>query len=89
MPKIDLLDPDKIKANLKTNRIGKKILVYSRTSSTNDIASEYGKNKKNDGLAVFAEQQSKGRGRTGNKWLAGNADSILCSILLTGLKCSP
>jgi len=89
MPKIDLLDPDKIKANLKTNRIGRKILVYSRTSSTNDIAAEYGKNKKTDGLAVFAEEQTKGRGRTGNKWLAGNAASVLCSILLTESKCSP
>ena len=89
MPRIDLLDSDKIKANLKTNRIGKKIVVYSRTSSTNDIAAEYGKNKKNDGLAVFAEEQTKGRGRTGNKWLAGRADSILCSILLTESKCSP
>ncbi len=89
MPKTDLLDPDKIKANLKTSRIGKKILVYNRTSSTNDIAAEYGKNKKNYGLAVFAEQQTKGRGRTGNKWLAGREDSILCSILLTESKCSP
>jgi BirA family biotin operon repressor/biotin-[acetyl-CoA-carboxylase] ligase len=89
MLKSDLLDPDKIKANLKTSRIGKKILVYSKTSSTNDIAAEYGKNKKNDGLAVFAEEQTKGRGRTGNKWLAGVSDSILCSILLTESKCSP
>jgi BirA family biotin operon repressor/biotin-[acetyl-CoA-carboxylase] ligase len=89
MPKTDLLDPDKIKANLKTSRIGKKILVYSRTSSTNDIAAEYGKNKNNDGLAVFAEEQTKGRGRAGNKWLTGHADSILCSILLTESKCSP
>jgi BirA family biotin operon repressor/biotin-[acetyl-CoA-carboxylase] ligase len=89
MPKPDLLDPDNIKANLKTNRIGKKILVYSKTSSTNDIAAEYGKNKTNDGLAVFAEQQTKGRGRAGNKWLAGTSDSILCSILLTESKSSP
>ena len=78
----DLLDPDKIKANLKTKRIGGKILVYDSTSSTNDIAAEYARNKRNDGLVVFAEEQTAGRGRAGNQWLSGRADSILCSIVL-------
>lgn len=78
----DLLDVDKIKTNLKTKRIGGKILVYDSTSSTNDIASEYARNKRNDGLVVFAEEQTAGRGRAANKWLSGRADSILCSIVL-------
>ncbi|MBA7660105.1 Bifunctional ligase/repressor BirA [subsurface metagenome] len=89
MPKDDQLDPDKIKANLKTKRIGRKILVYSSTSSTNDVAAEYAKNKKNDGLAIFAEEQTAGRGRAGTKWHSGRADSILCSIVLTDCKCNP
>lgn len=83
MPGIDLLDSDKIQANLKTKRIGRNVLVYSSTSSTNDIAAVYAKNKKNDGLTVFAEEQTKGRGRGDNSWLSGRAESILCSILLT------
>jgi len=87
MPTDDSLDPDKIKVN--THRIGRKILVYNSTSSTNDIAAEYGKSKKNDGLAVFAEQQTTGRGRTGAKWLSGQSDSILCSIVLTKSKLNP
>jgi BirA family biotin operon repressor/biotin-[acetyl-CoA-carboxylase] ligase len=78
-----LLDPDKIKANLKTKRIGGKILVYDSTSSTNDIAAEYAKNRQNDGLVIFTEEQTAGRGRAGNKWLSGRAQSILCSIVLT------
>ena len=86
--KTDSLDPDKIKANLKTRRIGRKILVYKSTLSTSDIAAEYAKNKKNDGLVVFAEEQTAGRGRTGAKWLSGRADSILCSIVLTDCKCT-
>ena len=88
-PKTDMLNPDEVKANLKTKRIGRKILVYNRTSSTNDIAAEYAKNKKNDGLVIFAEEQTTGRGRAGTKWHSGRADSILCSILLTDCKCSP
>jgi len=82
MQQIDQLDPDKIKANLKTKRIGKTILVYSSTSSTSDIAAEYAKNKNNDGLVVFAEEQTIGRGRAGTKWHSNRADSILCSIIL-------
>lgn len=80
----DWLDPDKIKANLKTRRIGGKILVFNSTSSTNDIAAEYAKNTGNDGLVVFAEEQSSGRGRAGAKWLSNRAESILCSIVLAG-----
>ena len=86
MPKPDLLDPDLIKTGLKTKRIGKKILVYSRTSSTNDVAAEYAKNRANDGLAVFTEEQTAGRGRAGAKWHSERCDSILCSILLTDCK---
>ncbi|MFZ0035686.1 MAG: biotin--[acetyl-CoA-carboxylase] ligase [Sedimentisphaerales bacterium] len=86
-PKSEHIDPDKIKVN--TKRIGRKILVYNHTSSTNDIAAEYAKNKENDGLAIFAEEQTSGRGRAGAKWLSGCSDSILCSILLTSCKCNP
>jgi len=78
-----MLDPDKIKLNLKTKLIGREILVYDSTSSTNDIATEYAKNKGNDGLVIFAEEQTAGRGRAGNKWYSGRSDSILCSIVLT------
>jgi len=88
MAQTDPLDPDKIKANLKTTRIGKKILVYNSTTSTNDIAAEYAKNKENDGLAIFAEEQTAGRGRAGTKWHSSRADSILCSIVLTECKCN-
>jgi BirA family biotin operon repressor/biotin-[acetyl-CoA-carboxylase] ligase len=86
-PVYEHLDPDKIKTN--TKHIGRKILVYNHTSSTNDVAAEYAKNKENDGLAIFAEEQTAGRGRTGNKWLSGRSDSVLCSILLTDCKCNP
>jgi len=81
------LDPDKIKANLKTKRIGRKILVYNRTSSTQTIAAEYAKSKGNDGLVIFTEEQTAGRGRADNKWYSSRSDSILCSIVLIRQKC--
>ncbi len=87
--KSDWLDPDELKANLGTHRIGRKILVYRSTSSTNDVAAEYAKNKENDGLVVFAEEQTAGRGRAGRTWISSRADSILCSIVLTQCAAQP
>jgi BirA family biotin operon repressor/biotin-[acetyl-CoA-carboxylase] ligase len=79
----DRLDPDLIQANLKTKRVGKKVLVYGQTASTNDIAAEYAKNPANSGLVVFAEEQTAGRGRSGAKWHSASGQSLLFSLLLT------
>ncbi len=82
MPIDDRLDPDLIRANLKTRRIGRKVLIYDRTSSTNDVAAEYARNSDNDGLVVFAEEQTAGRGRAGATWRGGREESLLFSIAL-------
>ncbi|MBL7106846.1 MAG: biotin--[acetyl-CoA-carboxylase] ligase [Phycisphaerae bacterium] len=79
----DRLDPDMIAANLKTNRIGRKVIVFQSTSSTNDIAAEYLNNPDNDGFAFFAEEQNAGRGRGANKWVSKKGDGLLCSVILT------
>ncbi|MGD8786991.1 MAG: biotin--[acetyl-CoA-carboxylase] ligase [Phycisphaerales bacterium] len=86
MSAAELLDPDIIKANLKTKRIGRKIVVYDSTSSTNDVARRYAQDKVNDGLVIFAEEQTAGRGRADNKWYSNRSESILCSIVLIGSK---
>ena len=85
----DLLDPDKIQANLSTSRIGRKILVYDSTSSTQTVAAEYAKNREHDGLVILTEEQTAGKGRTGNKWHSSKADSILCSIVLRDCSLNP
>jgi BirA family transcriptional regulator, biotin operon repressor / biotin---[acetyl-CoA-carboxylase] ligase len=83
MHKSDYLDSDRIREGLNTGYIGSTILVYKSTSSTNDVAAEYSKNKSSNGLVVFAEEQTAGRGRASNKWLTGSSDSLLCSAVLT------
>jgi BirA family biotin operon repressor/biotin-[acetyl-CoA-carboxylase] ligase len=82
MPIDDRLDPDLIQANLKTRQIGRKVIVYDRTSSTNDVAAEYARNPDNAGLVVLAEEQTAGRGRSGAKWYGAHGDSLLFSIVL-------
>lgn len=84
MPRDDRLDPDRISVKLKTRRIGRKVLVYERTASTNDVAAEYARNAENDGLVVFAEEQTAGRGRTGAQWHSPYGESLLFSLLLIG-----
>ncbi len=78
----DRLDPDRIGVRLRTRRIGRKVLVYERTASTNDVAAAYATNEDNDGLVVFAEEQTAGRGRTGAEWQSPYAESLLFSVLL-------
>ncbi len=78
----DRLDRDRIGTGLKTRRIGRTVLVYDRTASTNDIAAEYARNPANDGLVVFAEEQTAGRGRTGATWQSRRGDSLLFSFVL-------
>jgi len=71
-----------IEFGLATRRVGKKVLVYETTDSTNDVAWHYAAEAGYDGLAVFAEHQRRGRGRLGRTWLAPKGSSLLCSILL-------
>ena len=83
----DRLDVDAIEARTAGGVIGGKVVVYNSTASTNDIAWQYADNPVNNGIAIFAESQQKGRGRQGNKWLSGKGQSVLCSILGLGCKC--
>lgn len=87
MPRDDRLDPDRIRVKLKTRRIGRQVLVYERTGSTNDVAAAYATNQDNDGLVVFAEEQTAGRGRTGASWQSPYGEGLLFSVLLIG--CPP
>lgn len=77
------LDVDQIEAARKDARVGRKVVLFKSTASTNDIAWEYANNPDNHGLCVLAEKQTAGRGRRGRAWFSEAGQSILCSILLT------
>jgi BirA family biotin operon repressor/biotin-[acetyl-CoA-carboxylase] ligase len=65
-------------------RVGRRVRCVAEAVSTNDLAwdAATGASDETDGLAIFAEHQSAGRGRRGNRWLAPPRSSILCSIIL-------
>ena len=76
------LNVDRIEDARANALIGRKVVLFKSTASTNDIAWEYAANPSGHGLCVLAESQYKGRGRRGRIWHSSPAQSILVSILL-------
>lgn len=80
-----LLTPEQLLDGWTPARIGRRIVTLAETESTNSVALASAGDPDCDGLAVFADFQTAGRGRAGRTWLAPRGASILCSVLL----CSP
>lgn len=72
---------EKIKQNLKTEIIGKKIYYYSQVNSTNKIAAELAKYGANEGTIVIAEKQNSGKGRRGRTWHSSD-EGLWFSLIL-------
>jgi BirA family transcriptional regulator, biotin operon repressor / biotin---[acetyl-CoA-carboxylase] ligase len=67
---------------LDTCHIGRRVLVYEQTDSTNNRAAELAGDAGNDGLVVLAREQTVGRGQYGRTWQAPAGSSVLLSVLL-------
>lgn len=78
----DRLIADDLVATLAGRRLTREILVFEKTGSTNDVASRLGSAGAAEGLVVFAEQQSAGRGRLGRRWQSASHKGLWFSILL-------
>jgi BirA family biotin operon repressor/biotin-[acetyl-CoA-carboxylase] ligase len=82
----DLLIADDLKARIalktKEQLIGNKILVFENTASTNDVIERFGVNHHPEGLVIFAEAQTEGRGRHGRAWFSPPKRGLWFSILL-------
>lgn len=78
----DRLTADDIKARLKPQTLGAEILVFEQTASTNDVAAQLAAAGAREGLVVFAESQTKGRGRHGRAWASPRGKGLWFSVLL-------
>jgi len=79
----DVLHADDLLARLhKTKIIGRDIRVFEQTTSTNDVIEKLARDGVKEGIAVFAESQTKGRGRLGRKWISPTHKGLWFSILL-------
>ena len=77
-----MLQIDRIRHALRTRRIGRRIEHVTSCPSTNDEAWARMEAGDADGLVVFAEHQSAGRGRFGRTWESPRGASLLCSVAL-------
>src|ERR1700690_2772911 len=79
----DALHADDLLARLgKTKIIGRDIRVFEQTTSTNDVIERLARAGGKEGAVVFAESQTKGRGRLGRKWISPERKGLWFSILL-------
>jgi len=79
----DALHADDLLSRLdKTKVIGRDIRVFQETTSTNDIVEKLARDGVAEGSVVFAETQTKGRGRLARKWLSPARRGLWFSVLL-------
>jgi BirA family biotin operon repressor/biotin-[acetyl-CoA-carboxylase] ligase len=79
----DLLHADDLLSRLgETKTVGRDIRVFEETTSTNDVAEKLARDGVKEGVTVFAEAQTRGRGRLGRKWLSPKGKGLWFSVLL-------
>jgi BirA family biotin operon repressor/biotin-[acetyl-CoA-carboxylase] ligase len=79
----DVLHADDLLSRLgRTKVIGRDIRVFEETTSTNDVIEKLARDGVREGVVVFAESQTSGRGRLGRKWLSPQRKGLWFSILL-------
>jgi len=89
---LDWLNADELRGQLHCAVIGQRIIVVERTSSTNDailqLTAPQGAwvsgppSGTDEGLVLFAEHQTAGRGQRGNRWESAAGKGLWFSILL-------
>ena len=90
--KLEPLIANQLQAALPCSIIGRDIVVLEQTGSTNDAILQVASPQRaalssppslvNEGLVVFAEHQTAGRGQRGNRWESTARKGLWFSILL-------
>ena len=78
----DGLVAEEMQADLGSALIGREIIVIEQTGSTNDAILQIANANSDEGLVVFAEHQTAGRGQRGNRWESAAGKGLWFSILL-------
>ena len=78
----DILAPSLVRAELGEGEMGKKIVHFFRTDSTNRVAQQLAAEAAPHGTVVLAEEQTAGRGRFGRPWYSEATNGIYVSIII-------
>src|SRR5947208_5832057 len=79
---LDRLVAEELEAHFPCATIGRRIIVLEQTSSTNDAILQAATANSKEGLVLFAEHQTAGRGQRGNRWESAAGKGLWFSILL-------
>src|SRR5256885_3680576 len=79
---LDRLIVNEMRAELGTTVIGRQIIVLEQTGSTNDAILRVATANSKEGLVLFAEHQTAGRGQRDNRWESAAGKGLWFSILL-------
>jgi BirA family biotin operon repressor/biotin-[acetyl-CoA-carboxylase] ligase len=79
---LDRLVADEMRVALGSAVIGREIIVLDQTGSTNDAILQIATPNSSEGLVLFAEHQTAGRGQRGNRWESAATKGLWFSILL-------
>jgi len=77
----DMLDAEAIRAACSGQLIGHRVVVYDEVASTNESVAGMAAEAA-EGLVVFAERQTAGRGQYGRRWESAAGKGLWMSILL-------
>jgi BirA family biotin operon repressor/biotin-[acetyl-CoA-carboxylase] ligase len=81
MSPADRLDAEQLRAAVAQQRIGHRVVFLEETTSTNDAVAEIASQNR-EGVVVFAERQTAGRGQYGRRWESAPGKGLWLSILL-------
>jgi BirA family biotin operon repressor/biotin-[acetyl-CoA-carboxylase] ligase len=79
----DVLHADDLLSRLgAVEVIGRDIRVFQQTTSTSDVVEKLARDGVEEGAVVFAESQTRGRGRLGRPWVSPAGKGLWFSLLL-------
>src|SRR5438128_3185615 len=79
---LDRLIVNEMRAELGTTVIGREIIVLEQTGSTNDAILRIATSNSKEGVVLFAEHQTEGRGQRGNRWESAAGKGLWFYILV-------
>ena len=80
----DIPTKEEIQAVFKGDIIGREVMFYEKTTSTNDKVMEIGADGL-DGTVVISDAQKQGRGRLGRDWISPPGANLYFTVLLKPL----
>ncbi len=73
---------DEIRRHLRTNTIGRRLVLFDELDSTNLYAKSMSRKEFDEGTVILADRQTAGRGRLGREWKSEAGKNLTFSVLL-------